>query len=131
MPIEENIQARNVAEEAYGFVSELIRESDLLSVDAVALAWRLLGDMIDATTNTNREPPKPNPVRISKMADFEARNFETKEMPWGKYKGREICQVPLHYLEFVANREDPFVEDVKRYLESQLVQQELEFAEED
>ena len=127
MPIQENIEARKVANDAYAFVSELIRESDLISVDSVALAWKLLGDMIDATTNTHREP-KTHPVRISKMTDFEARNFEKKEMPWGKHKGKEICQVPLHYLDMIVNSEDPFKDDLARYLESQLVQRELEFS---
>ena len=35
------------------------------------------------------------------------RDLKTAEMPYGKYKGRKLIQLPVHYLEWIARNGFP------------------------
>ena len=57
----------------------------------------------------------PKPTGPGPMTREQVEHFEKMEVPFGKYKGEEIREVPTSYLEFLAG-EDTFVEQVRRYL---------------
>lgn len=50
-------------------------------------------------SNKNKDPLHPDPELL--------RELVTMEMPFGKYKGRKLCDLPVHYLEWFASQGFP------------------------
>jgi len=64
-----------------------------------------------------------NPT-LEPMTNDQCSKFERKEMPFGKYHGKRIINVPLDYLIWLS--EDEFQRDLKRYLSSPRIVSEQE-----
>ena len=112
MSILENVRSSQVAGECFELISEYIVEQGLEPA-AIAKAWRKVGDMVDAVTNTDRTPPEP-PVSMV-MSDDEAKRFEGQTMKFGKHVGDLIADVPLSYLAWLDDQ-NSFQVLVRRYL---------------
>jgi len=124
MSILENVRSSRVAAECFELISEYIMEQGL-DPAATAKAWRKVGDMVDAVTNTDRTPPEP-PVSMV-MSDEEALRFAWQVLKFGKHEGDMIADVPLSYLVWLDEQDD-FRGEVRRYLRRREIweQQEVE-----
>ena len=104
--------AGGAAEEAFALASKYLKGSLSGSPSLLSRAWRELGDMFDAVTQTNRK--KPIAQAVPMMSDKEANQFRKSLMPFGKHAGEKIEDVPLSYLAWID--EDRFRNDLHRYL---------------
>ena len=106
--LERNVEDRKQAEEIFREISDLVGEqSDHF--------WKVLADLINV-----KMAPKQQQEPITKqkaMSDRMAKAFEESLMPWGKYKGKPIGEVPTEYLVFFVE-EDRFKERLARYIKS-------------
>ena len=66
------------------------------------------------------------PVPIRPMSNTQSRAFDQEAMPYGKYKGHPVGNIPLDYLCWLADDRDAFVADLRRYCLSRRVQDEQE-----
>jgi len=67
---------------------------------------------------------KPSRSQPRPMGPTEAKHFESRAMPWGKYEGQPVSAVPLDYLGYIVDDHDEFKADVRRYLDSSRVKHE-------
>jgi len=75
--------------------------------------WEALRSMCEA-----RLPPEPTPVDpYPPMDDKEAANFERREMPYGKYVGKAMGEIPVSYMCWLVEG-DAMVKAARRYVRS-------------
>jgi len=82
--------------------------------------WKCLHDIICAHVPCSRDKPR-NPYRPMTVRD--AHDFGRQQMPFGEYVGKAVDHVPLDYLQWLADQ--TFVDDLRRYLESERLKVEL------
>ena len=102
----ENIQARQSLESAL----ELIGEQP-------PRFWELLAEHC-----ATKLPAKPAPVSPEPMGDSEAYRFEQSTIPFGKYQGEAVVDVPLGYL-IRLTEDDLWLDKLRRYLASGIFEQ--------
>ncbi len=115
--VERNKKARECAEATADLVTQ---ESHNLPEEGRERFWEVLakelkGHLPDQKRNFNFEP----------MTDREARLFGEEEMKFGKFRGKYIDEVPLDYLEYLADAQRMFSTKIRRYLESKRIKQEI------
>jgi len=125
MTIDTNIAARKSAETVFELAVEQSRELPEASV--VAYWCRLLLLVEQVLPSGMRVEPTSNP---SPMSEDEAKAFEKRSMPWGKYNGTKIADVPMDYLLYIDDQKDEFRDRLHRYLASDRVQREQEVSDE-
>lgn len=78
-------------------------------------------------------PPEPEkPSSREAMNDQEARIWGgLQSFPRGKYEGQRVDDVPLDYVAWWLDHQDPFTTQLRRYYNSPRVQAELRAAEPD
>jgi len=112
---EDNKPAITALAAAQEFLEEIIRDFNM-SPELEKRFWVAMhvrcGDMAGISAK-GKEPTN----ELLPMSDAAAKGFECRRMPWGKHTGEQIKDVPLSYLEKLCDH-DPFVDDLKRYLES-------------
>ena len=73
----------------------------------------------------NHEPRKPMPTQPEPMTDEQVAFFEHhKTVPYGKYAGQRVGDVPLDYLVWLVEDTDDFKEAVRMYLENKRIARE-------
>lgn len=116
MNLEANKKAREEAEAAFLLACDA---AHALPEELEKRFWEVLyfhvGKAVGAV-----EPENPKALQ---MSDTQARAFEKKLMPWGKYRGDPVGDVELDYLFFLAEKPDEFMADLRRYLRSDRVLQ--------
>ena len=68
----------------------------------------------------DKRKSKPKPVRP--MTQQEARDFGSETVPFGKFNNVAVDSVPMDWLRWLADQ--TFVDDLRRYLESERVKSE-------
>lgn len=123
MSIAANIAARKAAETVVDLINgELRGLIDQHGRDAIGPFFATLRECygnnltVEKTVEVEHTPRDPRP-----MTDDEASAFEARRMPWGKYKGKQIDEVPLDYLQWVLDQPDTFKAEIERYLASEWV----------
>ena len=112
---EQNKKGRELAES----LAEIVRTETLgLTEKAQDRFWEVLQALLFGK--------KAGHSTIEPMTDREARMFGEEEMEFGKYKGKYIDEIPLPYLEWLANEQRINSKKIKRYLESKRIKQEQE-----
>ena len=107
--IEQNIKARQDISEIERFITDCY--------DTPPRFWELLRDYCET-----KLPPKPPVVdRLPALTESEAIYTEELEMPYGKYAGQAVGEVPCEYLIFLTEG-DEFSKRLKRYVKSQRFQ---------
>jgi hypothetical protein len=126
MPSDEQILARKHAREVAAEIAELaIGETKGMDCDALAAFYETLARLLPLPR------PAPSPAveaRIEPFSDAQARCWGKSRMQFGKYEGQAIDQVPLSYLEKLAEPND-FTRHLRRYLASHRIAIEQEVAE--
>jgi len=116
-PIEDvvakNIKARLAAE----LISELIDEEAKVHGRRF---WVEMAKIVNAHVPDPYKPRKQPSVRP--MTLQEARNFGSSIVPFGKHNNVPVDSVPMDWLEWLADQ--TFVDDLRRYLESERVKSE-------
>lgn len=105
MSIESNIRAR---QEAQAVISLCGGQTERF--------WECLEELARAE---RKELPVDSAPQV--MTDSEAISFEKSELPYGKYSGLEVGEVPLDYLLFLAEG-DQFTKRLKKYVASPMFQ---------
>lgn len=113
--IEVNINARKIAEQVFDLaITEIPAEGE-------RRYWETLSNLI-----AKRLPPPPVDEASKPMTDIQAWHYETDTvMPWGKYAGKSIIDVPIDYLVWLAESPDPFRVELRRYLASERIRREV------
>lgn len=126
MPTDTEITAKVEARNAADVVHHLASDEAVRFQGHAALAfWRRLLENVCAVL-----PPEYHPTRVvekgplAAMTDEEARAFERETVPFGKYLGDLVGNVPLSYFDWLEGERD-FRQDVKRYLRNPGIQREL------
>lgn len=123
MGIEENIAAREAAEEALGFCREVEQEKSCTveGWDSDRF-WVVLNELI-----VNQKPQLTADGAADKQkafTDVEASRFGHQPIPFGEFAGRRVDDVPLERLHWYADQR--FTDDLRRYLRSGRIQREEE-----
>lgn len=113
--IKNRISARELARVAAGLV---VLEAGGVPPDAQNAFWDEIHKMLPATADKIADAAPVEP-----FTDRQARAFGRTRIPFGKFAGTCVDEVPLDYLERLCDPQ-PFILSLKRYLASQRVQQE-------
>ena len=110
--IQDNILGRQAAEKA---IAALKSAAEKLCPKAKTRFWECIKETVD-----EKLPIK----KLEPMSDKECRSFEDEEMEFGQYAGKLIEDVPLDYLEWLADTETRHARQLTRYLQSKRIKQE-------
>lgn len=116
--IKENIRQREIAEYVYEFIRETF-EAENFNDPA-----RFAKLLIDVITEKHLRTPDVNP---GIMTVDQAKEFEKGTMPFGEFFNVKIKEVPLDRLKWYADQR--FIDDLRAYLKSRIIQQETELEE--
>jgi len=117
------ILARKAARQLAREVAELaLGETNAMSPDAKAAFYETLARHLPLPA------AKPAPTVCEPFTDAQARAWGRTRMQFGVHAGQPIDQVPLSYLEKLAEPND-FTRHLRRYLASQRIAIEEEIAE--
>lgn len=108
--LEKRVQAQKAADAIYELMIE--------SVDGyVDLYWEFLDRHIQKHLVINQIPAS------APMTEIQATHFGNTAMPFGKYSGRPIGDVPLLYLDWLikSGEEETFKSNLRRYLQSDII----------
>lgn len=125
MSIEENIRVRKAEKEARDAARRDAEEIMAFIGEQPPAYWAVLGAMCHdklppAAFVAPGARPDPNPP----LTEVGAIAFEARKMPFGKYAGTEVGQVPPDYLAWlVENDGDEFKKTLRKYLKSDRFQQ--------
>lgn len=111
--IRDNIRIGQIADTIYMLACD--EAETLQDPEQKTRFWKVL-----AALATDRVPKASPPSRDEPMTDEESRSFEGKRMLFGKYEGFPISQIPIEYLEWLADQKVFYV-DVVRYLTSKRI----------
>lgn len=75
--------------------------------------WEVLKGICDGKL----PKPTPAPERWPPLSQAEALRFEATPMPYGKYQGQPVGEIPTDYLLFLTEG-DEFSQRLKRYVKS-------------
>jgi len=92
-------------------------------------AQRIIANRIKAAIESWIEPGEKPLQSVPPMTDQEAFLFKQERMEFGKYTGQCVCDVPLDYLEWLADASRKTWRQIHGYLNSPRVKQEREAAE--
>lgn len=110
--IRDNIAGRRAAELLIAMAKE---EADKLAPKARLRFWECIKEVADEVL-----PEK----KLEPMSDKECRAFGDEQMQFGKYEGKYVDDVPLPYLEWMADSEAKHARKLSRYLQSRRIRQE-------
>jgi len=130
MTVEHNIAARKAAETVFELAVEQSRE---LPEQSVVAYWCRLLLLVEQVLPSDIRIPRIGPQvpqTPPPMSEDEAKAFEKHSMPWGKYNGTKIADVPMDYLLYIDDQKDEFRDRLHRYLASDRVQREQEVSDE-
>lgn len=118
--IQERVKGRELA---HSMASLLAEELEHLGPAGPAAFWEELAKL-------GLAPPAPHAPRsaphgVEPFTDHQARMWGRTKMPFGRYAGRAVDEVPLEYLEKIAEP-NQFNRSLRRYLASRRVQAEDE-----
>lgn len=116
--IKENMRQREIAEYVYEFIRETF-EAENFNDPA-----RFAKLLIDVITEKHLRTPDVNP---GVMTVDQAKEFEKGTMPFGEFFNVKIKEVPLDRLKWYADQR--FIDDLRAYLKSRIIQQETELEE--
>lgn len=105
-------------EQARVAASLVVEEAGHVPSDAQGAFWDELHKMLPETADKVVSPKPDEP-----FTDRQARAWGRTTMPFGKYAGQCIDEVPIDYLEMLCDPQ-PFIRSLKRYLASQRIQSE-------
>jgi len=96
---------------------------EMIEADSMpAAALEAFSAEIEKRCAPPRPTPRPGPPP---MNDSESAAFGQVALPYGKHQGTKVDDVPLAYLEWMANPEDSdLVRSLRRYLASDRVRRE-------
>jgi hypothetical protein len=117
MGIPENIAARKIGEEQAEFMLDV--EAEHVAATALEDYWKPIVEGIPRKF-LPIIPEKP----IQPMTEQEAIQFERTKVPFGEHVGKDVSDVELRYLFWLAEQPDTFKTLVRRYLLSDRVQRE-------
>jgi hypothetical protein len=101
-------------------IVELIQEEVIsIHADAVDSFWHEIKKIIPPEKVPEYVPDVPKP-----FTDLEAQRFGQNNMPFGEYAGRKVDDVPLGYLEWLADQK--FNKHVARYVANRRIRAERE-----
>lgn len=109
-------------------IGKVVREIINLAMSEVAAFrckdrfWLTLIAQIRAMTHLTEEE-KPKPIEELPMTIDEAKVFGKQIMTFGQHQGKQIDQVPIDYLDFIADT-TPFYKNLRRYLKSDRIKRE-------
>jgi len=116
MSIEENVIARQYADVAMAFVLTVGSEGVDLSPDGKRKYFEALRHALDGLLGIEKTAPTKPATAAKGWTDQQALKWSKETtMPFGKYAGERICDVPADYLEFLDGLPD-FRQDLGRYL---------------
>lgn len=107
--LSENINARKAAE---AFAKLADEEAE---IHGARFWWNLQELLIEKFPTPQRELAG----QARPMTDAEAKSFGAEKIPFGKFSGRRIDDVPLSYLHWYADQS--FQDDLRKYLDSERV----------
>jgi hypothetical protein len=107
--IEKRVAAREQARVAAGLV---IEEVGRVPTEAQSSFWDEIKKMLPIPQSAPTSQAKGEP-----FTDRQASAFGKTRMPWGKYSGQCVDEVPLDYLERICDPQ-PFIRSLKRYVTS-------------
>ncbi len=111
MSVEEKVDAGKSAKDVFSFA---LHEAEGLSKEISKHFWTRLGTMINSKLKDATEAPEPKAI-----TDDQARNLGKLVIPKGKHKGKTLNDIPIDYLEWVAdNWTCQIGEAVRKYIES-------------
>jgi len=111
--VERRIRARETAEEIYSLVES---EEEILGKHVWEVLYKKFQNRKMCETKTKE--------KSSRMTVAESRRFGKQPIPFGRFKGQPVDQVPLDMLEWYADQK--FVDELRRYLRSSRIQKEDE-----
>lgn len=109
--VQAKLQAKCDSRKAAEAAIELLKES--VSGDAQHY-WRIIREYA-----ANQLPAELN--ASAPMTDKEVDKFNKEIVPYGKYKGHTVGNVPMNYLDWLVGERDEFKEQLKRYLQNESV----------
>ena len=109
----ENIEAREKAQEVLQLAEEEISK---LGSKGKERFWECVREAADKHLPSVKAPEP--------MTDKECRRFGDEEMKFGQYVGKRIDEVPLDYLEWLADTELRHSRALTRYLQAQRTRKE-------
>ena len=112
------MRQREIAEYVYEFIRETF-EAENFNDPA-----RFAKLLIDVITEKHLRTPDVNP---GVMTVDQAKEFEKGTMPFGEFFNVKIKEVPLDRLKWYADQR--FIDDLRAYLKSRIIQQETELEE--
>lgn len=113
--IEKNLNARLAAE----MIAELADEE---AGKYGKRFWKELAKIVMAHVPDPRKRKRDKPKSVSPMTQQEARDFGSVTVPFGKFNNVAVDNVPMDWLVWLADQ--TFVDDLRRYLESERVKSE-------
>lgn len=118
MSIEQNVAARKCAQEVGKFIEWESKEF------ADEGARRIYFEQLlhEVGSRCPEVLPKIETTTLGPMTDDEVNAFKYSRMPFGKFAGKEVGEVPLEYLAWLADQPGDFKEMVRRFLKNPAVQ---------
>lgn len=106
----------------------LMPDVELLGPTGRKAFWEHMGELAKKYLEST-EPRQPDVGKDSDSAmnDAQARAFGAVQIRFGKYRGRQVDEVPLGYLAMLVD-DNTFKKQVRRYLASPRIRRELEQA---
>ena len=112
MSIASNVTGRELGEQVFSLLSELIRDEDCDS-ESKARAWRVARDMIDQVIGNEPDALGRHSEARSAMSADEADVFGDRACPFKAHKGKPYDEVPADYLRWICDENV----DLLRYVE--------------
>jgi hypothetical protein len=129
MPTDAEILSRKQAREIAAELADLIvGETKAMSAETKAIFDETLGRLLRLPLSPGSASSAEPPGTIVPFSDAHARAWGRNKMQFGKYEGQRIDEVPLSYLEKLAEPND-FTRHLRRYLASARIAMEQEAAE--
>lgn len=115
--IECNKNARELAAEVTQFIVDCINDLPEDKGFNESRFWEILADFVDEHGNGKEVF---NPLHPNVMTETEAKAFGQVIIPWGKYKGDMVCDVPTDY--WIALTGSRFYRQLLRYVKTDYFQ---------
>lgn len=101
-------EARKAAEAVLELLTELVAGNS-------EHYWKIIREF------AQKQVPSTVGVEVSPMSDKEARLFGETLMPYGKYSRVAVESVPVQYLDWLVGEKDDFKDQLKRYVQNDVV----------
>lgn len=106
---------------------DLLKEevSKIQYEEAVKAFWEELSEIMLNEHGPIQAPPPPKP-KSTGMSDRVVKLFKKELMPFGKFEGEKIEDVPLQYLDWLVGEDDDALNGrLKRYLKNEKIAEQL------